>query len=94
MMQTDVKSAYVDATGSVYADATRVKGVYVYVGSGAGTLELSDGASGTVLLKMATPASSTGNPFYIPIPGEGIKFNTSVYAKTLTNVASITVFYG
>ena len=93
-MQTDVKSAYVDSATTVYDAATRVKGVYVYVGSGAGVLELSDGASGTVLLKMATPASSTGNPFYIPVPGEGIKFNTGVYAKTMTNVASITVFYG
>jgi hypothetical protein len=94
MMQTDVKSAYVDSATTVYAAPTRVKGIYIYVGSGAGTLELSDGATGTVLLKMATPASSTGNPFYIPVPGEGIKFNTSVYAKTMTNVASITVFYG
>lgn len=93
-MQTDVKSAYVDSATTVFGGPSRAKGVYVYVGSGAGVLELSDGATGTVLLKMATPSSATGNPFYIPIPGEGIKFDTAIYAKTMTNVAAITVFYG
>lgn len=93
-MQTDVKAAYVDSATTVYNAPTRVKGIYVYT-SGVGTLELSDGGSGgTVLLKMAFPASATNNPFYVPIPGEGIRFDTNVYAKTMTNVAAITVFYG
>jgi hypothetical protein len=94
MMQTDVKSAYVDSATTVYAAPTRVRGIYVYT-SGVGTLELSDGGSGgTVKLKLAFPASATNNPFYIPIPGEGVRFEISVYAKTMTNVAAITVFHG
>ena len=81
-------------TATVFAAPTRVKGIYVYT-TNVGTLELADGgASGTVKLKMAFPASATNNPFYVPIPGEGIKFSTDVYAKTMTNVAAITVFYG
>ena len=95
MMQTDVKAGYVDAAGAVFAGPARVKGVYVYAGSGAGVLELSDGgATGSVLIKLATPASSTANPLFIPVPGEGVNFKTSIYAKTMTNVAAITVFYG
>ena len=94
MMQTDVKSIYADsAAANAFAGPTRVKGVYMDL-SGAGTLELSDGATGTVLLKLTTAATPTQNPVYVPIPGEGIKFSTSVYVKTLTNITSITVFHG
>ena len=93
-MQTDVKSVYATAaSANAYADTTRVKGVYMDL-SGAGTLELSDGATGSVLLKLTTAATPSQNPVYVPIPGEGIKFMTSVYVKTLTNINGITVFYG
>jgi hypothetical protein len=93
MMQTDVSSAYKAGTGSVYGGPTRVRGVFIDL-SGAGTLELSDGASGSVLFKITTAASPTQNPVYVPIPGEGIRFYDSVYTKTATNVTSVTVFYG
>lgn len=93
-MQTDVKSGYVDSATTVYAAPARVKGIYIYVGGSAGTLELSDGATGEVKIKMATPSSATSNPLYVIIPGEGVRFETSIYAKTMTNVAAITVFYG
>jgi hypothetical protein len=39
------------------------------------------------------PSNSNPNSFYTLIPGEGIQFNTNVYA-TLTNIASVTVYYG
>lgn len=92
-MQTDVQSAYLDATGSVYAQRTRVRGVYVYCGASAGVLELTDGSGGASRFKIATPAAATANPIYIPFPGEGTLFQNSVYA-TLTNVGATTVFYG
>lgn len=93
-MQYDVKSAYLDASGDVTDQPTRVKGLYVYLGANAGTLELKDGGSGgTSLLKMATPAAATANPVYVIIPGEGVRFTSKPYA-VLTNVAAITVFYG
>ena len=94
MMQTDVSSVYASsASAAAYNAPTRVRGVYMDL-SGAGTLELSDGSGGPVLLKLTTAASPTQNPVYVPIPGEGIKFSTNVYVKTLTNITGVTVFYG
>ena len=95
MMQTDVKASYVESASSVFGGTARVKGIYAVAAAGAAVLELADGgASGTVLLKLGVPASATANPVFIPVPGEGIQFKTSIYAKTMTNVTSITVFYG
>ena len=92
-MQYDVRSAYLDASGGVTNQPTRVKAFYVYSGASAGTLEFTDGNGGTSLIKIATPAAATANPTYILIPGEGVLFRTLPYA-VLTNVAAITVFYG
>lgn len=93
-MQYDVKSGYVDSATTVFDGPGRVKGIYIYLSAGAGTLELSDGATGAVKVKLATPASAAANPIYVLVPGEGVRFETAIYAKTMTNVAAITVFYG
>lgn len=95
MMQTDVRTAYVTAgSANAYAGPARVKGVYINA-SGAAVLELTDGSStGASLLKLDVPTGATGNPVYVKIPGEGIFFPTSIYVKTLTNITSLTVFYG
>ena len=94
-MQYDVKSAHLNASGSVYASRTRVKGFSICAtASTAGTLVLKDGGSGgTTLLEMDIPSNSNPNSFYTLIPGEGILFSTNVYA-TMTGLASITVYYG
>lgn len=94
-MQTDVKSKHLNASGSVFADRARVKGFSICaVASAAGTLLLRDGgASGTVLIELDIPSNSNPNTFYTLVPGEGVLFNTNIYA-TLTNIASVTVFYG
>ena len=95
MMQTDVKAAYVTASGAnAYAGTARLKGLYVNA-SGAASIEFSDGTStGQSLFRIDMPASATANPIAIQIPGEGVFFPTSIYVKTLTGVNSITVFYG
>ncbi|HMA78001.1 MAG TPA: hypothetical protein VKP88_02560 [Candidatus Paceibacterota bacterium] len=89
-MQYDVKAAERATSGSIYGDATRVKGLVVSFASG-GTVVLKDGgASGTTRFSYTAPASAgTTN---ILIPGEGIRFSTDVYA-TLSD-ATVTVFYG
>ena len=94
-MQGDVKSSHVNASGSVYASRTRVKGFSICAtASVAGTLLLRDGGSGgTVLIEIDIPSNSNPNSFYVAIPQEGVLFSTNVYA-TLTNIASVTVFYG
>lgn len=95
MMQGDVSSKHLNASGSVYATRTRVKGFSICAtASTAGTLLLKDGgSSGTTLIEIDIPSNSNPNSFYVAIPQEGVLFTTSVYA-TLTNIASVTVFYG
>ena len=94
-MQGDVKSTHLNASGSVYANRTRVKGFSICAtASTAGTLILKDGgSSGTSLIEIDIPSNSNPNSFYVAIPQEGVLFTTNVYA-TLTNIASVTVFYG
>ena len=94
-MQGDVSSTHRNSTGSVYAGRTRVKGFSVCAtASTAGTLLLRDGgASGTVLIEIDIPSNSNPNSFYVAVPQQGVLFKTNVYA-TITNIASVTVFYG
>ena len=90
-MQTDVKAKSLAASGSVFGDRTRVKGLVITPGASAGSVELKDGgASGTSVLTINTVAN--GETFNVLAPGEGVLFSTNVYA-TLTN-ATVTVFYG
>ena len=89
-MQTDVKSAQVTSTNTVYAAATRVKALTVSYATG-GTVVLKDGGSGGTTKFSFTAPAAVGSQ-HIIFPGEGIKFNTDVHA-TLTGTV-ITVFYG
>ncbi len=90
MMQTDVNAVQVAATASAYAGPTRVKAVTVSYASG-GTVVLKDGgASGVTQFSFTAPAAAGSE--HILFPGEGIKFDTDVYA-TLTGT-TIVVFYG
>jgi len=93
-MQGDVSAKHLNASGSIYAGRTRVKGFSICAtASSAGTLLLKDGgSSGTTLIEIDIPSNSNPNSFYVAIPQEGVLFQTSVYA-TLTNIASVTVFY-
>jgi hypothetical protein len=92
-MQTDVKSAHVEATGTVVNERTRVKGYQCLSGGTAGDIIFRDGgASGTIRLQFNIPAN-TNNPFANLIPGEGILFHTGVHV-TLATGAKVTVFYG
>jgi hypothetical protein len=93
MMQTDVLSSHVEATGTMVTGRVRVKGYQCLSGGTAGDIILRDGGSGgTIRLQFNVPAN-TNNPFANLIPGEGIVFYTDVYV-TLPTGAKITVFYG
>ena len=92
-MQTDVKSAHVEATGTMVSGRNRVKGYQCLSGGTAGDIIFRDGgASGTIRLQFNIPAN-TNNPFANLIPGEGILFETDVHV-TLPTAAKVTVFYG
>ena len=89
-MQTDVKAVSLAASGAVFGERVRVRGMLVEPGASAGSVVLKDGGSGgTTVMTINTPAG--GSPFNVVIPAEGVLFYTSAYA-TLTNT-KVTVFY-
>ena len=94
-MQFDVKSTHLNVSGTVFAQPARIKGFSICAtASAAGTLLLKDGgSSGTTRIEIDIPSNSNPNSFYVLVPGEGVRCYTDIYA-TLTNIASVTVFYG
>ena len=92
-MQTDVKSAYVSATATVYNDRTRLKSIFVTPGSAAGTVVIRDGgSSGTTIFSSATLAS--GNPFNILLPGEGVLCSINLHVTVTGTATTAVVYYG
>ena len=45
------------------------------------------------MIEIDIPSNSNPNSFYVSVPGEGVLCATDIYA-TVTNIASVTVFYG
>jgi len=96
MMQTDVKAAHVEATGTVVSGRNRLKAYHCISGGTAGDVIFRDGgASGTIRLQFNIGTGT--QPVSLLIPGEGILFATDIHVTlpgTAPNVAKITVFYG
>jgi hypothetical protein len=91
MMQTDVKAISLAASGDIFGERTRVRGLIIEPGSSTGSVVIKDGgSSGTTLFTVNTVAN--GATFSVLIPAEGVLCLTSAYA-TLSN-AKVTVFYG
>jgi hypothetical protein len=90
-MQTDVQAKSLNASGVVFGDRTRVRGLIITPGANAGSVALKNGGSGgTTIMTITTVAN--GETFNAIIPANGVLFDTDVYA-TLSN-AAVTVFYG
>lgn len=93
MMQTDVKAGYVSATATVFGGRTRFKGLVVTPGSAAGTVVVRDGgAGGTTLFSTAT--LSSGTPFSVLIPGEGVLCYTDLHVTVTGTATTAMVYYG
>jgi hypothetical protein len=100
-MQSDVKvTKPLAATGpfKTQTDANvtfraRVKGIYVVNGASAGSVVVADGEGGATLFTLGTSAAADTGDFYIPVPDQGILAENGLYG-TVTNAASITIFYG
>ena len=91
-MESDVKSARANATGTLVAGPVRLKAMHVSAAATAGTITFRDGgASGTTLCVVDTPALATAT-IDIEIPENGIRFSTDIHA-TLTNASAVTIFY-
>jgi hypothetical protein len=93
-MQTDVKSAHIDASGVIYAGPTRVKGFSISPGGTAGEVQFYDNAttnSGTIRLTLNVSTNQALDS--LAIPGEGIRFDVGVYVSMPANT-HLTVYYG
>lgn len=94
MMQTDIKSQHLNASGNVNGlNRNRLRSIS-YRGDGTdGYVRLRNGgASGTILCELDVGTSDTFT-IYVFLPGEGILFPDGIYAD-LSHVAATTVFYG
>lgn len=90
MMQYDVNaSALLDSQQINYP--ARLKGLVISYTAGAGVEFKDGGISGATKFSFTAPASTDG-AINIVIPGEGIRFDTSIYASI--SGATVTVFYG
>jgi len=96
MMQTDVKSAHASAAATLFNGPTRLKGLIICpAASTAATVQFKDGgSSGTVLLEIDIASNSNPNTYTFDVPGEGIRFNTTLYLALSASVTGVTVFYG
>jgi len=96
MQQTDVKSAHLSSAGTFFNGPTRLKGLIICpAASTAATVQFKDGGStGTVLLEIDIASNSNPNTYTFDIPGEGIKFSTTLYLALSASVTGVTVFYG
>lgn len=100
-MQTDVKSTKpLDATGVFKTQSnadcafrTRIKGIYAVCGTSAGSVVITDGQSGNVLLTLNTPTVANAGSVYMLVPDQGLLAENGLYG-TVTNTASVTLFYG
>jgi hypothetical protein len=96
MMQTDVNSAHASAAGTLFNGPTRLKGLIICpAASTAATVRFRDGgSSGAILLEIDIASNTNPNTYTFDIPGEGIKFSTSLYLALSASVTGVTVFYG
>ena len=95
-MQTDVKAAHIEATGTIVSERTRLKGYQCISGGTAGDIIFRDGGSGGTIRLRFNIGTGT-QPIGLVIPGEGILFDTDIHITvpgTVPNAAKITVFYG
>lgn len=95
-MQTDVKSSHLSVAGTLFNGPTRLKGLIICpAATTAATVQFKDGgSSGTILLEIDIASNSNPNTYTFDIPGEGIKFNITLYLALSAAVTGVTAFYG
>jgi len=93
MMQTDVKSAHLTASGTAFSGRTRLKSVSYRGNASDGYIKFRDGGSTGPVLCELDVGTSDSFTIYVLIPGEGVLFQTSLYVE-LSNVSATTVFHG
>jgi len=100
-MQTDVKAtapltstgAFKDQSTNDITYRTRIKAIYAVCGASAGSVVITNGSGGATLANVATPTAANAGYVYMLVPDQGILAENGLYG-TVTNTASITIFYG
>ncbi len=100
-MQTDVNTTPPITSPGVFktqSDAdcgfrTRIKGIYAINGASVGSVVITDGNGGNTLLTLNTPTAANAGSTYMLVPDQGILAENGLYG-TVTNTASIVLFYG
>ena len=88
-MQTDVSSTYLAASGAVTSAPARLKSLVVRGDGTAGYVKFRDGSvSGTILFQVDLGTADT-QTFSVLLPGEGVRFQTSIYAD-ISHAAALT----
>jgi len=90
-VQSDVKAVRVTATGDTGSGGTRLKGIHVSAASGGGRLTITDGNGGATIFDADFTASTDGD---IIFPGNGILARDGIWVSAITNITSVTLFYG
>ena len=101
-MQTDVLATKpLTLTGNFKAQnngdipRVRIKTIYCVNDTSAGSVVIREGgATGNIIATINTAANGTAGYTIIPVPGEGILCKEGNLHGTITDVASITLFYG
>ena len=95
-MQTDVKSSHLSAAGTMFNGPTRLKGLIICpAATTAATIQFKDGgSSGPVLLEIDIASNTNPNTYTFDVPGEGIRFSSTLYLALSAAVTGVTVFYG
>jgi len=96
MMQTDVKSAHASVAGTLFNGPTRLKGLIICpAATTAATIQFKDGgSSGPVLLEIDIASNTNPNTYTFDVPGEGIRFSSTLYLALSASVTGVTAFYG
>lgn len=92
-VQTDVKSAHLNATGLAVTGRCRVKGYQMAPGGTAGQVNFYDNTTNSGATPLQLDLTTNTAIIATIIPGEGILFVNGVYI-TLPTGAAITIFYG
>lgn len=93
-MSTDIKAKYMAASGAagVGGTRTRIRSLYCLCTATAGSVVITDPAQGGAqIFKVDTPAVAADIMVYIPDDGILCQGDPTL---TLTNVTSVTFFYG
>jgi hypothetical protein len=94
MMQTDVKSQHLTASGSIDGlNRNRFKAISYRGNAQDGYVRLRNGGSSGAILCELDVGTSDSFTIYVLLPGEGIIFPNGIYVD-LSNVSACTVFYG